>query len=126
MEKIYMKTKKVKRNKKRGGVIQRLQRLQLPPLPLLPGEEIKLPERIKKPTPEDVIKNLEYSLENYNKSVEWGREGVSPSFLEQSPVLEINEKFKHLYNKSKGGKRNKTLKKSRSIRYKKRSIRYKK
>ena len=44
MEKIYMKTKKVKRNKKRGGVIQKL---QLPPLPLLPGEEIKLPERIK-------------------------------------------------------------------------------
>ena len=118
-----MKTKKVKRNKKRGGVIQRLQRLQLPPLPLLPGEEIKLPERIKKPTPEDVIKNLEYSLENYNKSVEWGREGVSPSFLEQSPVLEINEKFKHLY-KSKGGKRNKTLKKSRKN--KKRSIRYRK
>lgn len=120
MEKIYMKTKKVKRNKKRGGVIQK--RLQLPPLPLLPGEEIELPKRIIKPTPEDVIKNLGYSLENYNKS-NMGREGVSPSFLEQSPVLEINEKFKHLYN-SKGGKRNKTLKKSRKN--KKRSIRYRK
>lgn len=111
-----MKTKKVKSNKKRGGVIHRL---KLPPLPLLPGEEIKLPERIIKLKPEEVIENLSNSLKNYNKSVEWGREGVSPSFLEQSPVLEINEKFKHLYNKSKGGKRNKTLKKSRSIRYKK-------
>jgi len=115
-----MKTKKVKRNKKRGGVIKRL---ELPPLPLLPGEEIKLPERIKKPTPEEIIKNLGNSLENYNKS-NMGREGVSPSFLEQSPVL----KFKDLYNSnlynSKGGKRNKTLKKSRKN--KKRSIRYRK
>ena len=115
-----MKTKKVKRNKKRGGVIKRL---ELPPLPLLPGEEIELPERITTPPPEEVIKNLGYSLENYNKP-NMGREGVvSPSFLEQSPVLKINEKFEHLYN-PKGGKRNKTLKKSRKN--KKRSIRYKK
>lgn len=121
MEKIYMKTKKVKRNKKRGGVIQ--QRLQLPSLPLLPDKEIKLPERIIKPKPEEIIKNLGNSLKNYNNS-NMGREGVSPSFLKQRPVLEINEKFKHLYNNSKGGKRNKTLKKSRKN--KKRSIRYRK